>query len=90
MANDAWLEGGMAVAALRWAEIAGHSGIQSLEVRADALMARAARLLVTAYEHYQEVRGVSRAVGLARRGVAWTPRRTHEDMEWLLRFEATG
>jgi hypothetical protein len=54
------------------------------------LMARAARLLVTAYEHYQEVRGVSRAVGLARRGVAWTPRRTHEDMEWLLRFEATG
>lgn len=89
VANDAWAEGGIAVAALRRAQSAGHYDIQSLEARADALTEQAARLLLAAYGHYQEACGVSRAVDLARRGAVWTPRGAHEDVEWLLRFETS-
>ncbi|MGD0105973.1 MAG: hypothetical protein ABSC06_18320 [Rhodopila sp.] len=87
VANDAWVEGGIAVAALRRAQTAGHYDIQSLEAQADALTEQAARRLLAAYGHYQEACGVARAVDLARRGVVWTPRGAHEDTEWLLGFE---
>ncbi len=40
--------------------------------QAEALAREAGRLLIVAYVRCQEARGVERAVGLARRGEAWT------------------
>ena len=54
-----------------------------LEEEANALSWRAAELLILAHERCQEARGVNRAVGIARRGEAWTPYSAAETSDWL-------
>ena len=53
-----------------------------LEERAEVLVSEAERLLVAAYGRCQEAHGVARAVGLARRGKAWTPSHGAEKATW--------
>ena len=74
-ADAAWASGRFA-AALRDVEQARQEGghwMEPLEERAEALAREAGRLLVSAHGRCQEAHGVARAVGLARRGEAWTP-----------------
>lgn len=54
-----------------------------LERRADALLHEAALAMVEAHRRCQEARGVSRAVGMARRGEAWVPYDPVATSEWL-------
>lgn len=60
----------------------GGHWMDPLAERADMLALEAGRLLVAAYERCQEAHGVARAVGLARRGEAWTPSDGAERATW--------
>ena len=57
--------------------------LPTLEERAEMSALEAGRLLVVAYGRCQEAHGVARAVGLARRGEAWTPHDAAETTAWL-------
>ena len=84
-ADAAWASGHCA-AALRDVEEARREGghwLDPLNERAEVLALEAGRLLVAAYGWCQEAHGVARAVGLARRGEAWTPYDAAEATAWL-------
>lgn len=66
------------------AQTEGGCWLVPLEQTADALMSEAAELLILAHQRCQEAHGVNRAVGLARRGEAWTPYSATETMNWLI------
>ena len=65
------------------AQIAGHSWLDPLRERAEALTLRTAEFLIDAHTRVEEAEGVARAVGFARRGEKWTPRRHRADEEAL-------
>ena len=56
------------------AQAAGHLWADPLRDRVEALALRTAEALIEALTRVEEAEGVARAVGLARRGEAWTPR----------------
>lgn len=61
-----------------------------LEKRTDVLMHDAAQALVTAHVRVEEAEGAARAIGMARRGECWIPRRNEADMAWLCDAQAAG
>jgi len=67
------------------AQASGGYWMAALEERSDARMMDAAALLIVAHCWCQEAHGVSRAVGMARRGEAWEPHRASETSAWLAR-----
>ena len=66
------------------AKVEGGYLLPPLEARATALTEHAAKLLIEAYDHCQEARGVSRAVWYARRGETWRPYDVTEETERFL------
>ncbi len=74
-----------AVGDLLRAEASGGYWTAGLKERSDARMMDAAALLIAAHCRCQEAHGVSRAVGMARRGEAWEPHRASEASAWLSR-----
>lgn len=83
--EDAAWASGRCAAALRDEEARREGGhwLEPLEERAAALALLAGKLLVAAHGRCQEMHGVARAVGLARRGEAWTPCDVAETTAWL-------
>ena len=78
--------GKQAVAAgerLAVAQAGGSQWLGLLEEAADGLMGQAAELLILAHQRCQEAHGVSRAVGMARRGETWTPYSAADTTDWL-------
>ena len=69
---------------LHQAQVAGSSWLEPLEQAADGLLQEAAELLILAHQRCQEAHGVNRAVGLARRGEAWTPDSPEDTTNWLI------
>jgi hypothetical protein len=67
------------------AQASGGYWMAALEERSNARMMDAAALLIVAHCRCQEAHGVSRAVGMARRGEAWEPYRASEASVWLAR-----
>jgi len=70
------------------AQASGGYWLAALEERSNARMTDAAALLIVAHCRCQEAHGVSRAVGMARRGEAWEPHRssaTSATSAWLSR-----
>ena len=65
------------------AQTEGGRWLEPLEQAVDALVDEAARLLVLAHQRCREAHGVNRAVGIARRGEAWTPYSAAETSDWL-------
>jgi hypothetical protein len=82
-AHDVSVEAAEAQQALLSAQIAGHFWLEPLRERAEALTLRTAELLIDAHTRVEEAEGVARAVGFARRGAKWTPRRHRDDEEAL-------
>jgi len=69
---------------LHGAKLGGSSWLEPLEERADTSTRETAELLVAASARCQEVRGMKRAIDLARKGEAWTPYDTRTDaLDWL-------
>lgn len=73
-AHDLRIDAAETQQALLWAQTAGHFWRDPLRQRAEALTLRMADLLIQAHARAEEAEGVARAVDLARRGEAWTPR----------------
>lgn len=69
---------------LHQAQVTGSSWLEPLEQAADGLLQEAAELLILAHQRCQEAHGVNRAVGLARRGEAWTPDSPEDTTNWLI------
>jgi len=65
------------------AQSAGGHWMEPLEETADALLHEAAVSMIEAHCRCQEARGVSRAVGMARRGEAWLAYDAAETSSWL-------
>lgn len=61
----------------------GGHWMEPLEETADALLHEAALAMIEAQRRCQEARGVSRAVGMARRGEAWVPYDPAATSSWL-------
>lgn len=61
-----------------------------LEEQTDSVMYDAAQALVTAHVKVEEAEGAARAVGMAKRGECWIPRREENDMAWLLDAQTAG
>ncbi len=68
---------------LAMAQASGGQWLGLLEQDADGLLSQSAELLVLAHQRCQEAHGVSRAVGMARRGETWTPYSTADTSDWL-------
>jgi hypothetical protein len=90
LASDVSLDATEAHAVVLRAQTSGHYWIEPLRERALALTVRAAELLVVAYTRVEEAEGVARAVDLARRGEAWTPRDLDAEFEALLAMRRAG
>jgi len=65
------------------AQISGHFWLKPLRERAEDLTLRTAEFLIDAHTRVEEAEGVARAVGFARRGEKWLPRRHRADEEAL-------
>ena len=65
------------------AQTEGGFWLEPVEERANKLTYRAVELLVEAHRSSEEVEGVARAVGIARRGETWAPIDRHGDIEDL-------
>lgn len=74
-ARDAAQWSATAQAELERARAVSGAWLGPLEAAAEARLQVAAALLIAAHERCRASRGVARAVGLARRGEAWTPYR---------------
>lgn len=85
-AQDASLPAGEAHDALRRAQRAGHVCVDRLQLRAEALTARLAEVLLIAHAHSEAAEGVARAADLARRGEAWAPRDGRAEADTLFGF----
>jgi len=69
---------------LHGATLAGSSWLEPLEERADTSTRETAELLVAASARCQEVRGMKRAIDLARKGEPWISYSAHADtLDWL-------
>jgi len=68
---------------LAMAQAGGGQWLGLLEEAADGLLSQSAELLVLAHQRCQEAHGVSRAVGMARRGESWTPYSAADTSDWL-------
>ena len=69
---------------LHGAKLAGPSWLEPLEERADTSTRETAELLVVASARCQEVRGMKRAIDMARNGEPWTPYDPQSDaQDWL-------
>ena len=82
-AHDVSVAAAEAQQVLLSAQVAGHSWLDPLRERAEALTLRTAEFLIDAHRRVEEAEGVARAVGFARRGENWTPRRHRADEEAL-------
>ena len=82
-AHDAAVAAGEAQQQLVRAQIEGGFWLEPIEERANELTFRAVDLLVEAHRSNEEVEGVARAVGIARRGETWAPIDRHGDVEEL-------
>jgi hypothetical protein len=78
-AHDASVEAAEAQRTLLQAQTAGGYWMEPLRERAETLTMRTAQLLIEAMTRVEETEGVARAVDLARRGEAWTPRDLRAD-----------
>jgi hypothetical protein len=83
-AHDASVEAAEAQQVLLHAQTEGHFWIDPLRERAERRTERAAVLLLEAHVRSEEAEGAARAVALALRGQAWTPRDVAAEMEELL------
>lgn len=73
---------------LHAAQVDGGSWLEALEERAEASTNETAQLLIDAAARCAEVRGMRRAVDLAKEGKPWTPNDRHADqLEWLADVE---
>jgi len=68
---------------LALAQAGGGQWLGLLERDADGLLGQSAELLVLAHQRCQEAHGVSRAVGMARRGETWMPYSAADTSDWL-------
>ncbi len=68
---------------LAMAQASGGQWLGLLERDADGLLSQSAELLVLAHRRCQEAHGVSRAVGMARRGETWMPYSAADMADWL-------
>jgi len=69
---------------LHAATVGGSSWLEPLEERAEATTKETAELLLAASARCQEVRGMKRAIGFARKGESWVAYDPHaEDLGWL-------
>jgi hypothetical protein len=69
---------------LHAATVGGSSWLEPLKERAEATTQETAELLVAASARCQEVRGMKRAIGFARKGEPWAPYDPQaEDLGWL-------
>ena len=69
---------------LHAAKVGGSSWLEPLEEQADLSTRETAELLVAASARCQEVRGMKRAIDLARKGEPWTPYDPQADAhDWL-------
>ena len=69
---------------LHAAKVGGSSWLEPLEEQADLSTRETAELLVAASARCQEVRGMKRAIDLARKGEVWTPYDPQADaQDWL-------
>lgn len=69
---------------LHEAKLGGSSWLEPLEERAEASTLATAELLVAASARCQEVHGMKRAIGFARKGEPWVPYDPQADaLEWL-------
>jgi len=69
---------------LHAATVSGSSWLEPLKERAEATTQETAELLVAASARCQEVRGMKRAIGFARKGEPWVPYDPQaEDLGWL-------
>ena len=90
-ASDAAIAASEACQVLAAAEHVGGYWLDPLRERAATLEERAALLMLAAHVHAEEAEGVARAVSLARRGEAWTPRDLEAEWEGLLAcYRAAG
>jgi len=69
------------------AAVPGNAGIAWFADQVEVLWARTVDLVAEAQTRYEEVRGIERAVGFARRGDAWVPYHSDEGLQWLLDAE---
>ena len=83
-AHGASLEATEAQQVLLHAQTDGRFWIDPLRERAERLTERAAVLLIEAHVRSEEAEGAARAVRLALRGEAWSPRDVAAEMEELL------
>ena len=73
---------------LNAAQVNGGSLLEALEVRAETSTNETAKLLIEAAARCAEVRGMRRAVDLAKEGKPWTPNDRHADqLDWLADIE---
>lgn len=82
--SDAWAEVREAERLVKEAQDHGHFAIDVLRGRVCELARKASALMVVAASKAAEVRGVSRAVGIARRGETWAPRDMEAEFELLM------
>ncbi len=82
--SDAWAEVREAERLVKEAEDEGHSAIDALRGRVCELARKASALMVVAASKAAGVRGVSRAVGIARRSETWAPRDLEAEFEVLM------
>jgi len=83
-AHDASVDAAEAQQVLLRARTAGHFWVEPLRERAEQVTELAAQLLLVAHARAEEAEGVARAVGLARRREAWTPRDVAAEMDELI------
>jgi hypothetical protein len=69
------------------ARVSGNSGIAWFAQQVDALTEQTMGLVEAALTLDQQVSGIERAVGFARRGEVWVRRDPHEGIQWLLDAE---
>jgi hypothetical protein len=72
------------------AAMPGNAGIAWFADQVELLWAQTVELVAEAQSRCDEVRGIERAVGFARRGEVWVPYRGDEGAQWLLDAEAAS
>ena len=90
IAHDAALAAADAARAIERAMAAGQPWLDPLWERVESLMQRYAELALQAHARAEEAEGVARAVGLARRGVPWTPLDPHAETDAPIAEEAAA
>lgn len=83
-AHASSLRSTLAQTKLHAAQVDGSAWLEPLEERAEAATLETVGLLIVASSRCQEVRGINRAIRLARKGEPWTPYDPQADaLHWL-------